>query len=181
MFVYCVLQAEIYRAQQKDKLQQLELGGLVDYYTPHATTAAAAAAAGGEQQNAGTIKDEPASVDAGTVHEQQQQQKEEEEEQPQKPKQKGRGTKKASGKGKTAAAAAAAAGSGGDEPYAIFIVIGSRGDHYTIKLTDERRSCQCLDHRLVGRGEGEERKEVCRGRREGCRQTCPQYMYCTVT
>jgi hypothetical protein len=29
----------------------------------------------------------------------------------------------------------------------VFIVIGSRGDHYTVTLRDERRTCQCLDHR----------------------------------
>lgn len=29
-----------------------------------------------------------------------------------------------------------------------FIVIGSRGDPYTIKITDEKRTCTCLDHRF---------------------------------
>lgn len=34
------------------------------------------------------------------------------------------------------------------EPSASFIVIGSRGDPYTVRLTDEKHKCTCLDHRF---------------------------------
>ena len=37
---------------------------------------------------------------------------------------------------------------GCDEAAAEFIVIGSTGTPYTITLTDERRRCQCVDHRI---------------------------------
>lgn len=134
----CHLRAESYKTQQKDKLKQLELGGLVDYQ-PAADADAAAAAV-----SADAAAPEPP---AG----QQQEQQPEEEEQQQKPQER---AKKAASKGKKKGKAAAppAADIAG-QAYAIFIVIGSKGDHYAIKITDEKRTCQCMDYRCdcVGR------------------------------
>ncbi|GIL42283.1 hypothetical protein Vafri_304 [Volvox africanus] len=31
---------------------------------------------------------------------------------------------------------------------AVFVVLGSTGNHYTVRLSDERRSCQCMDCRV---------------------------------
>lgn len=129
-------QAEAYRSQQKDKLKQLELGGLVDYQpAAEASTAAEGSAGAGEQQ----LATEQAAAAEGA--------QQEDEEQQQGP---GR-ARIAAGKGKKKgkqAQAAAGEGVGGDgEAYAIFVVIGSKGDHYAVKLTDAKRTCQCLDHR----------------------------------
>ena len=35
-----------------------------------------------------------------------------------------------------------------DETAAKFIVLGSTGTPYTVTLSDEKRSCQCVDHRI---------------------------------
>ena len=35
-----------------------------------------------------------------------------------------------------------------DETAAKFIVLGSTGNPYTVTLSDEKRSCQCVDHRI---------------------------------
>jgi hypothetical protein len=125
-------QAEAYRSQQKDKLKELELGGLVDFQT----AAAAGGGGGGGEPATERQQQEDAGEASGDHHQQQQKDK----------------GKKASStaklKGKQAAAAAAAAADGG-EAFATFIVIGSRGDHYVIKITDDKRTCQCLDHRCV--------------------------------
>jgi hypothetical protein len=31
---------------------------------------------------------------------------------------------------------------------AKFVVLGSTGNHYTITLTNDKQSCQCVDHRI---------------------------------
>jgi hypothetical protein len=31
---------------------------------------------------------------------------------------------------------------------AKFVVLGSTGNHYTITLTDDKQTCQCIDHRI---------------------------------
>ncbi len=30
---------------------------------------------------------------------------------------------------------------------ATFVVVGSTGNHYVVTFSDERRTCQCMDHR----------------------------------
>ncbi|MEW5311885.1 MAG: hypothetical protein WDW38_003564 [Sanguina aurantia] len=34
-----------------------------------------------------------------------------------------------------------------NEAEAVFVVVGSTGSHYTVRLFDDRRSCECMDHR----------------------------------
>ncbi|WIA21512.1 hypothetical protein OEZ85_000715 [Tetradesmus obliquus] len=146
-------QAESYKLQQKDKLRQLELGGLVDYQP---------ASSSSEQQQQ-QQEDEQASPAKRRKTEQQQQQQDAQEaggeavgiaKEHQQGKRKGKQAKRSTGKGskagqkKDAAAAAAAGGDAGDGAHATFIVIGSTGNHYVVKLSDDKRSCTCMDHRM---------------------------------
>jgi DNA mismatch repair ATPase MutL len=144
-----LLQAEAYKLQQKDKLRQLELGGLVDYQP--------AADPQQQQQQPEDGQASPAKRRKAAGSAEQQQQHAEQagiEQQPQQ-KQKGKGKgKQSTDKGRQAAAAAkkkqSAAAADGEEAggaHATFIVIGSTGNHYVVKLSDAKRSCTCMDHR----------------------------------
>jgi nucleoid-associated protein YgaU len=46
-----------------------------------------------------------------------------------------------------AAAAGDGGGSGAQAGHATFVVVGSMGSHYVVKLNDVKRSCTCMDHR----------------------------------
>ncbi|KAF6250584.1 hypothetical protein COO60DRAFT_796953 [Scenedesmus sp. NREL 46B-D3] len=158
-------QAESYKLQQKDKLRQLELGGLVEYQ-PAADSGSSSKQQPAHQQ-ASPAKRRKTAGDADPAEQQQQQQqgaeqeaKPDTEQSPQKGKSTAKQRKQTASKGgkaaakkqqavQSAAAAAAAAADGGDGgAHATFIVIGSTGNHYVVKLSDAQRSCTCMDHRM---------------------------------
>lgn len=139
--VYVVLltvssQAESYKVQQKERLRQLELGGLVDYVPGSSSSSRLQ---GPDQQPAAAAHTAAAAEGEGSKQ------------QSAKPQRKSTGKKTAKAQ-QTAAAEAAevdqsAAAEESTAAYATFIVIGSTGNHYVVKLTDTRRSCTCMDHR----------------------------------
>eukprot|EP00879_Flechtneria_rotunda_P013620 GHRR01014226.1.p1 GENE.GHRR01014226.1~~GHRR01014226.1.p1 ORF type:complete len:214 (+),score=83.51 GHRR01014226.1:212-853(+) len=132
----CMLQANAYRSVQKERLRQLELGGLVDYQ-PGASAGTTATAAGAEQQQT------PVYAATEEPDDSQQTRKERAT--------KGKTNSRRAAKRKQPEEAeqpAAAAGAQPDEPYATFIVIGSTGNHYVVKLIGHKRSCTCMDHRI---------------------------------
>eukprot|EP00879_Flechtneria_rotunda_P009600 GHRR01010047.1.p1 GENE.GHRR01010047.1~~GHRR01010047.1.p1 ORF type:complete len:259 (+),score=81.55 GHRR01010047.1:1595-2371(+) len=127
--------ANAYRSVQKERLRQLELGGLVDYQ-PGASAGTTATAAGAEQQQT------PVYAATEEPDDSQQTRKERAT--------KGKTNSRRAAKRKQPEEAeqpAAAAGAQPDEPYATFIVIGSTGNHYVVKLIGHKRSCTCMDHR----------------------------------